>query len=82
MGYRGNFGVGHRPAPRVSARRARGAWPIWGRRSESSTSTATVRKRVGAEIGGKGVGCDVTSPDAVEAALAEISDAVGVPGWW
>ena len=36
-------------------------------------------KAVGAEIGGAGVGCDVTSPDAVEAALAEISDAVGVP---
>ncbi|MDE0060637.1 MAG: SDR family NAD(P)-dependent oxidoreductase [Defluviicoccus sp.] len=36
-------------------------------------------KAVGAEIGGTGVGCDVTSPDAMEAALAEISDAVGVP---
>ena len=36
-------------------------------------------RTVGAEIGGTGVGCDVTSPDAVEAALAEISDAVGVP---
>ena len=34
---------------------------------------------VAAEIGGAGVGCDVTSPEAMEAALAEISDAVGVP---
>ena len=36
-------------------------------------------KAVGAEIGGAGVGCDVTSPEAMEAALAEISDAMGVP---
>ena len=36
-------------------------------------------RAVGAEIGGTGVGCDVTSPDAMEAALAEISEAVGIP---
>ncbi len=36
-------------------------------------------KAVGAEIGGAGVGCDVTSAEAVEAALAELSDTVGVP---
>ena len=36
-------------------------------------------RAVAAEIGGAGVGCDVTSPDGVEAALSEISDAVGVP---
>ena len=36
-------------------------------------------KAVGAEIGGAGVGCDVTGADAVEAALAELSDALGVP---
>ena len=36
-------------------------------------------KAVGAEIGGAGVGCDVTSADAMEAALAEVSDAVGIP---
>ena len=36
-------------------------------------------KAAGDALGGIGVCCDVTSPEAVEAALAEIGDAVGTP---
>ena len=36
-------------------------------------------KAMGVALGGIGLGCDVTSPEAVEAALAEITGAVGTP---